>query len=252
MRTPATSVGGGNGCSGPERADYSEFSSIAHVDNWVFDLDNTLYSAETELFLQVSDRITEFVAIALKVESGRAERLRREYFHKHGSTLRGMMTNHATDPDHYLDFVHDIDVSAILPNTELDAALGAIRGRKMIFTSANRAHAERILACLGIRDHFEHLFSIESSDYVPKPHRQVYERMIDTCSVDPGRAAMFEDSARNLEPAAALGMVTIWLPNHTDFSQRGGDGDHIDFIVEDLAAWLNAVGQQRRDAIGRG
>ena len=157
--------------SGPERAGYSEFSSIAHVDNWVFDLDNTLYSAKTELFLQVSDRITEFVAIALNVESGRAERLRREYFHKHGSTLRGMMINHATDPDHYLDFVHNIDVSAILPNTELDAALGAIRGRKMIFTSANRAHAERILACLGIRDHFEHLFSIESSDYVPKPHR---------------------------------------------------------------------------------
>ena len=238
--------------SSPKSAENNDFSGIPHVDNWVFDLDNTLYSAETELFKQVSNRITKFVAVALDLKMVAAERLRRDYFRSHGSTLRGMMTNHATNPEQYLAFVHDIDVSAIQPNDALDTALGALSGRKFIFTSANQAHAERILERLGIRRHFEHLFSIESSDYVPKPHRQVYERMIQTCAVEPRRAAMFEDSARNLEPAAALGMVTVWLPNNTEFSQQGADGNHIDFVVEDLSAWLNSVGQHRRQALGGG
>ena len=234
---------------GPEN---NEFSGVTHVEDWVFDLDNTLYSAKTELFKQVSERITKFVATALDLEMVAAERVRRDYFRHHGSTLRGMMTNHATDPEHYLAFVHDIDVTVIEHNTALDAALGALTGRKLIFTSANRDHAERVLNRLGIRHHFEHLFSIESSGYVPKPHRQVYEHMIQTCAVEPRRAAMFEDSARNLEPAAALGMVTVWLPNHTDFSQQGADGDHIDFFVDDLAAWLGSVGRHRQHAIGGG
>ena len=114
-----------------------------------------------------------------------------------------------------------------------------------MFTSANRAHANRILGRLGIAEHFEQVFSIENSDYVPKPFRPVYDLMIETCAVHPHQAAMFEDSARNLAPAAALGMVTVWLPNHTDFSREGADGGHIDFVVEDLADWLAAVGCHR-------
>ena len=211
----------------------------------MFDLDNTLYTAETNLFRQVSRRITEFVALALDLEQDAATRVRTQYYRAHGSTLRGMMENHATDPDHYLDFVHDIDVSVIGPSAELDTALTALTGRKLIFTSANRAHAERVLAQLGIQQHFEQLFSIESSNYVPKPHGSVYDQMIDACAVAPQAAAMFEDSARNLAPAAALGMVTVWLPNFTEFSQEGADGDHIDFVVEDLPDWLTAVGSAR-------
>ena len=230
----------------------SDFSQLNGVEHWVFDLDNTLYPAETELFKQVSSRITEFVALALGLEPNAATHIRRKYYLAHGSTLRGMMENHATDPNHYLDFVHDIDVSVIAPSTKLDAALTALDGQKLIFTSANRDHAERVLSQLGIRHHFEQMFSIESSNYVPKPHRPVYDLMVETCAVVPQRAAMFEDSARNLAPAAALGMVTVWLPNYTDFSQEGADGDHIDFVVEDLPDWLSAVGNTRQSMLGGG
>ena len=220
-------------------------TSIEHVEHWVFDLDNTLYPVETGVFIQVSERITRFVAQALALEHADAEQVRRDYFRTHGSTLRGLMTHHATDPDEYLAFVHDIDLEMMQANPELNAALGRLNGRKVIFTSANQNHAERVLARLGVRRHFELLFSIENSNYVPKPHSAVYLQMIAECAVEPSRAAMFEDSARNLIPASEIGMVTVWVPNETDFSHHGADHEHIDFIVDDLAAWLDHAAQPK-------
>ena len=202
--------------------------------------------------MQVSERITKFVARALALEHRDAAQVRRDYFHTHGSTLRGLMTHHATDPEDYLAYVHDIDLEMMQANPELDAALGRLNGRKVIFTSANRNHAERVLARLGLRRHFEQLFSIENSDYVPKPHTEVYLQMIADCAVEPSRAAMFEDSARNLIPASEIGMVTVWVPNETDFSHHGADLENIDFVVDDLAAWLGHAAQLKGDPMTRG
>ncbi len=219
--------------------------SIEHVEHWVFDLDNTLYPSETGVFMQVSERITRFVARALALDHADAEQVRRDYFRTHGSTLLGLMTHHATDPEDYLSFVHDIDLEMMQSNPELDAALGRLSGRKVIFTSANRNHTERVLARLGIRHHFELLFSIENSDYLPKPHSAIYLQMTAECGVEPSRAAMFDDSARNLIPASEIGMVTVWVPNESDFSHHGADLKHIDFVVDDLAAWLDHAAQLR-------
>ena len=209
-----------------------------HVDTWVFDLDNTLYHARHGLFDQVDQRITAYVAKALEITAEEARPLQKRYFQDHGTTLNGLVVRHGCDPVDYLAYVHDIDYSQIPPDPQLNAALARLPGRKLIFTNGDVPHAERVTERIGINHHFEAIFDIVASDYIPKPERAVYDAMVGEHDIEPHTAAMFEDIARNLVPAKALGMTTIWVRGDSDWaSVSSGDG-HIDHVVDDLTPWL--------------
>ncbi len=216
---------------------------LSDTHTWVFDLDNTLYSVEADQSRHIDTRIRDYLAQALNVGLEEAHCIQKDYFRKYGTTLRGMMLNHATEPQAYLDFVHDFDVTTIPTSAGLDAALTRLRGRKVIFTNADLAHAQRILKRLGIVHHFAGVFDIFAADFVPKPARVTYDKMIEHFAIDPHRAVMVEDIARNLEPAAQLGMVTVWLRSATPCAIAGAqpDGPHVDYEIDDLTAWLQAL-----------
>ncbi len=212
--------------------------ALDHVEVWVFDLDNTLYHARYNLFSQVAKRINEFVSAELDIDPDAALRVQRDYYRAHGSTLRGLMLRHDTDPGEFLDYVHDIDVTWLPPNEALDGALARLNGRKVVFTSGSGEHAERIMNQLGVRHHIEAVFDITAADFVPKPDPETYRRFVDHHEVDPTRAIMFEDIARNLAPAAAIGMTTVWVRNDEPYGHEGADGGHIDYVTDDLVVWL--------------
>jgi putative hydrolase of the HAD superfamily len=223
-------------------------ASAREIDTWVFDLDNTLYHASHNLFDQVSDRIGQFIARFLGVDRAEAHRLQKQYWHDHGTSLRGLMTLHQCRPEEFIAFVHDIDISVIPPSPELDAALARLPGRKVIFTNGSVPHAERIMQRLGVAQHFEGIFDIVASDYIPKPELAVYQRLVGHFGFAPDRAIMLDDMAHNLKPAHQLGMRTVWV--RTDESlQRlaalGGDRAHIhhetDDVVQFLQRWPVAV-----------
>lgn len=218
---------------------------LAHVDSWVFDLDNTLYPASCNLFTQVERRMGEFICRYLQLDWDEARALQKRYFREHGTTLRGLMTVHALDPAEYLNYVHDIDLSAVDPSHVLDEALDRLEGRKVVFTNGSVRHAERVLERVGIARHFDDIVDIVACDYVPKPDRGVYEKMIARCAIDPGRSAMVEDMARNLEPAHALGMTTVWVRGELDWATPPAGAAYIDHTVDDLGAWLGAVADAR-------
>ena len=216
------------------------------VSVWLFDLDNTLYPAGCRLFDQIERRMTDFICRALGVDEAGAHGLRRRYWQDHGTTLRGRMTHHAVDPDAFLDFVHDIDLTVVAPSPPLDQALAALDGRKLVFTNGSQAHAERVLARLGIGHHFEAIFDIVAADHVPKPEPAVYGRLIERHAVDPSRAVMFDDIAINLRPAAELGMTTVWVRAPISAGAGGHDRgdqavDHVDHVAEDLCDWLSGL-----------
>lgn len=208
------------------------------VEAWIFDLDNTLYPASCNLFAQVDARMSAFIQDRLALAPDEASQVQKRYFREHGTTLRGLMTHHRVEPEAFLDFVHDIDFSVIPRAPGLEAALARLAGRKLVFTNATVAYAERVLARLGITHHIEAIFDIAAADYRPKPEPESYRRLIAEHRIDPSRAVLVEDIARNLAPAAALGMTTVWVPNAADWSRDGAEDGHVHHVAEDLAAWL--------------
>ncbi|MCX7295308.1 MAG: pyrimidine 5'-nucleotidase, partial [Hyphomicrobiales bacterium] len=181
---------------------------FAHIDTWVFDLDNTLYPHHL-LWQQVNDRIRDYVAEFLKVTHDEAFRVQKDYYLRYGTTMRGMMTEHGLDPDDYLEYVHAIDHSPLTPNPALGAAIEKLPGRKLILTNGTTKHADAVMRRLEIHQHFEDVFGIIEAELEPKPSRITYDRFLAKHGVDPLNAAMFEDLARNLEAPHALGMTTV-------------------------------------------
>lgn len=211
------------------------------VEVWIFDLDNTLYPAHCDLFAQVSTRMGEYIADFLAIDVADAKLLQKDYFRRHGTTLRGLMIEHAMDPAPFLDYVHDIDLSVVPVDGRLDQALSALPGRKLIFTNGNDWHARRVTSHLGIDHHFEAVFDIAASDYVPKPDPGPYAKLVERHGVRAAATVMIEDIARNLAPAAALGMTTVWVPGNAEWSADGMDEDHVHHVADDLADWLNEL-----------
>jgi len=222
-------------------------AAFAHVDSWVFDLDNTLYPAACNLFAQVDRRIGEFIADHFGIGYEEARSIQKRYFRDHGTTLRGLMVEHDIDPAPFLDYVHDIDVTPVAPSADLDRALARLPGRKLVYTNGSVRHAENVLDRLGVARRFDGIFDIVAADYVPKPDPRPYGAFVRQFGVDGSRAVMVEDIARNLAPAAALGMTTVWVRSEADWSRPDhggvGHGDHIHHVTDDLVAWLGALAE---------
>lgn len=222
---------------------------FAEVDAWVFDLDNTLYPRHTNLFAQVDVRIREYVARLLSVGPEDALRVQKDYYRRYGTTLRGLMEEHSISADDFLSYVHDIDHSPVAPDPRLAAAIERLPGPKFIFTNGSRAHAEKIAGRLGITHHFDDIFDIVSANLLPKPNQETYDRFVATTGIAPQRAAMFEDLSRNLSVPSALGMATVLIVPEPmrevmiteDWELEGSDEPHVDFVTDNLAAFLEDI-----------
>ncbi len=213
---------------------------LAHIDTWIFDLDNTLYPASCNLFAQIDAHMGSFIQDLLQVDAAEARRVQKGFFHAHGMTLRGLMTEYGVDPHEFLARVHDIDVSVVEHDAALVDALQRLPGRRLIFTNADTPYARRVLERLGLEDMFEAIHDVHAMEYRPKPDARAYDRLCATYGIDPTRALFVEDMARNLPPAKAIGMTTVWIDNG---SEQGPDvaGDYIDYRIADLGVWLTGV-----------
>jgi putative hydrolase of the HAD superfamily len=224
------------------------------VEAWVFDLDNTLYPADCNLFAQMDLRMGEFIAKRFGVSLDEAQAIRESYYYRYGTTLAGLMRLHDVCPHAFLDYVHDIDLSVVAAAPELARALDALPGRKFIFTNGSRRHAEAVAMRLGLLDRFDDVFDIHASEFIPKPERAAYERFIGAHAITPRAAAMFDDLPHNLETAHALGMTTVLVacgptdhPEHQAIAGWAELPAHIHHRTDALAPFLNSVG----DALAR-
>jgi putative hydrolase of the HAD superfamily len=221
---------------------------FAHVETWVFDLDNTLYPHHLNLWQQVDVRIRDYIARFLDVTHEEAFRVQKDLYKRYGTSMRGLMTEHGMQPDDFLDFVHQIDHSPLEPNPALGAALERLNGRKLILTNGTRKHADAVMQRLAVHHHFEDVFDIIAAELEPKPQAQTYDRFLARHGVDPAKAAMFEDLARNLAVPHALGMTTVLVvPEGTrevfreDWEMEGRDALHVDHVTDDLAGFLERL-----------
>jgi len=214
---------------------------LAHIDAWIFDLDNTLYPARTNLFAQIDVKMGRFIGDLLGVDAAEARRVQKHWFHAHGMSLKGLMIEHAVDPHVFLDYVHDIDVGVVDAAPALVAAVAALPGRKLIFTNADTPYAKRVLDRLGLGTAFEVIHDIHATGYRPKPDPHAYDGLCAAYAIDPGRTLFVEDMARNLVPAKAIGMTTVWVDNGSEQGPRPTAPDYIDYVITDVGDWLTQV-----------
>ena len=220
--------------------------TLGHIRNWVFDLDNTLYRGDAQFFAQIDKRMTAYISRYLALHPTDARILQKEYLAEYGTSLSGLMAVHGMDPADFLDYVHDVELEMLAPNPDLRKAIEALPGRKFIFTNGSRGHAKNVGEHLALYDLFDGVFAIEDAHYVPKPKRSPYIQFCDEFDIEPGEAAMFEDSVRNLEVPKHMGMATVWVTPEHDWhgahvNNPSGDqrpADWVDYVTADLAGWL--------------
>ena len=218
------------------------------IDHWIFDLDNTLYPRSSNLFDQIDHLISSYVADLLELEPIEAQRVQKAYYRKYGTTLRGLIEEHGIEPDDFLDKVHDIDYAPVQPDPQLTEAIHKLPGRKYILTNGTTAHARRVTDRLGITEVFDLFFDITSGKLIPKPAEVTYGRFLHESGVDPKRAVMFEDLARNLLVPDALGMATVLVHPSQDtehhaypWELEGADEPYVHHRTQDLGAFLTDI-----------
>jgi putative hydrolase of the HAD superfamily len=213
-------------------------ADLAHIDSWIFDLDNTLYPSSANLFALIDERMGAFIMKLLDCNATDARTIQKTYFLDHGTTLAGLMRHHGTDPTEFLDYVHDIALDRLAVDLELVAHVESLPGRKLVFTNGDAAYAARVLDRLGLANSFDVIHDIHATAYRPKPDPVGYEQLRDVHAIDLSRAVFFEDMARNLKPAKALGMATVWIDNGSEAGHVDAHADHIDYTTNHLTPFL--------------
>ena len=214
---------------------------LRHIESWIFDLDNTLYPASADLFGLIDARMGLYVQRLLGVDPQEAYQIQKGLFREHGTTLSGLMLNHDIDPHEFLAFVHDIEMDALAEDRRIVDALALLPGRKLVFTNGDADYARRVLAKLGLSKSFEAIHDIHACAYQPKPHVASYASMTRALDVDPSTALFVEDMARNLKPAKAIGMTTVWVNNGSELGNHEADMSFIDYEISDVGQWLHEI-----------
>ena len=227
--------------SGLETAQSDGFQSI---ETWVFDLDNTLYPVTETLLGHIDRHMGDFIANFLNIDRAEARRVQKTYFRRYGLTLRGLMLHHGLDPARYFEQMQPIDLSEVAPNPALASAIACLDGRKIIYTNASVRHAEMVLNRLGMAGLFDAVYDIAAAGYIPKPAPEAYRTLCRVHAIDPAAAVMIDDIARNLEPAAEIGMTTVWMKTDAEWAGAIDGAGHIHHVTGDLLSWLEQVVSQ--------
>ena len=208
---------------------------------WIFDLDNTLYSGKTRVFEQVDKKMSKYISEKLNVNIVEAKEIQKNYFYEYNTTLNGMINNHKIDADEFLEFVHDVDIDFLKKDSLLNEELMKLDGKKIIFTNSSRKHAMNVIRKIGIDQHFDDIFDIVDSEFVPKPDIVSYKKLVEKHKIDPKLCVFIEDIARNLKPAYEMGMKTIWIENDEPWARKFSDSDFINYKTNNLPEFLKQI-----------
>jgi putative hydrolase of the HAD superfamily len=208
---------------------------------WIFDLDNTLYSGKTRVFEQVDKKMSKYISEKLNVNIVEAKEIQKNYFYEYNTTLNGMINNHKIDANEFLEFVHDVNIDFLKKDSLLNEELMKLDGKKIIFTNSSRKHAMNVIRKIGIDQHFDDIFDIVDSEFVPKPDIVSYKKLVEKHKIDPKLCVFIEDIARNLKPAYEMGMKTIWIENDEPWARKFSDSDFVNYKTNNLPKFLKQI-----------
>jgi len=214
---------------------------LKNIKNILFDLDGVLYQDLESVFGQVSKRMTEYISKKLNLNLKKAKELQTNYFHKYNTSLNGLMIHHNIEPEDFLKYVHNIDLSFMSKDVILRNELENLNLKKFIFTNGSKDHANNITTHLGINDLFDGLFDIVDSEFSPKPTAKAFDLMVKKFKINPKETLYIEDIAKNLSIGKERGTITAWLINDEYWGKKESDKEFIDFKVENLSLFLKEI-----------
>lgn len=220
---------------------------VLEVNDWLFDLDNTLYASSTKVFDQIAINIVNFLREFLNLSEAQAKEAQQHYSQNHGTTLAGLQAEeHEINPTDYFDYVHKVDISHLKPCNQLQQGLSKLMGRKIIYTNATAKHANRIMDQLHIRHFFDDIFDIEESGYICKPNKSSFDQLIEKHGVVPQKSMFFEDLPRNLKTASQLGFKTVLVSEHTE-NKTTPKENYIDYTTTNLPVFLDQLSSLQKE-----
>ena len=215
--------------------------ALQSIKFWIFDLDNTLYSGKTKVFEQIDKKMSKYISQKLDVSIEGAKKIQKNYFHKYNTTLNGMIKNHKINANEFLEFVHDINIDFLKKDLILNEELKKLDGKKIIFTNGSKKHALNVSKKIGIDQHFDDIFDIVDSKFIPKPTIEPYKRLVEKHKIDPKLCVLVEDIARNLKPAYEMGMKTVWIENDEPWAKKFSDSSFVNYKTNNLSEFLKKI-----------
>jgi putative hydrolase of the HAD superfamily len=212
--------------------------------NWIFDLDNTMYDINLGLFKKISNRITDFIMSKYSLDIDQAKKIQKEYYFKYGLTLRGLIVEKKLEPEEFLDYVHDVEHPELKKNDQLISKIKILEGKKIIFTNATSKHAKKILKILELEDDFDQIIDIKDLDYIPKPDKRSYKKLLECLNLSQenlDKTIFFEDTVKNLIPAKELGITTVWMKNSINEKDFKKNFSFIDYSFNNLNEFLDTI-----------
>ena len=212
--------------------------------NWIFDLDNTMYDINLGLFKKISNRITDFIMSKYSLDIDQAKKIQKEYYLKYGLTLRGLIVEKKLEPEEFLDYVHDVEHPELKKNDQLISKIRILEGKKIIFTNATSKHAKKILNILELEHDFDQIIDIKDLEYIPKPDKRSYKKLLECLNLNKenlDKTIFFEDTVKNLIPAKELGITTVWMKNSINEKDYMKNCNFIDYSFNNLNEFLDTI-----------
>jgi len=180
---------------------------------WIFDLDNTLHDAQSKIFPLVNTKMNEYISSYLDISLEDASSLRESYWERYGATLKGLIKHHNINPIDFLSVTHNLqDFNKLVhPENNLKKTLSKIQGRKIIYTNAPKTYTYKILKISKIFELFDEIFTIEDSNFIPKPDQDMMDAFLKKYDISEG--FFIDDVKENLIAAKNSGLTTIWITN---------------------------------------
>ena len=189
----------------------------------------------------IDNNMKRFISKKLDVSFDEAFRLQKKFYLEFGTTLFGLMKYYNVNPDEFLDFVHDIDLTKLKKSKSLKYRINNLPGTKILFTNGDEKYAKRVLESLGIEDSIDQIFDIKRANYLPKPKLETYLRLIKEFNINPQQTVFFEDIEKNLEPAHKLGITTVHIKENFNSSQINKSKEFVDLSFKCIDSALESI-----------
>jgi putative hydrolase of the HAD superfamily len=180
---------------------------------WIFDLDNTLHDARPHIFPSMHEQMNAWLRRRFGLDEEGANAMRRFFWERYGTTLKGLVRHHGEDPRGFIRDTHQFPELGpmVVGDNRLRHALARLPGRKLVFSNAPRHYVGQVLRAIGLERYFDGVYSIEDARYRGKPSLHGFHFLLRKHKLDPHRCAMVDDMLENLRSAHRLGMSTVWI-----------------------------------------